>query len=64
MHVLKFKSKYSITLYNIVFLLLTLNKYLPVGCEKRVVMFWKLYFKAYFIQQFIIAPNWDKLRPY
>ena len=42
---------------NIVFLLLTLNKYLSVGCERQVIMFRKLYFKAYFIQQFIIAPN-------
>ena len=49
---------------NIVFLLLTLNKYFSVGCERQVIMFWKPYFKAYFIQQFIIAPNWNKLRPY
>ena len=48
---------------NIVFLLLTLNKYLSVGCERQVIMFWKSYFKAYFIQQFIIAPNWNKLWP-
>ena len=47
---------------NIVFLLLTLNKYLSVGCERQVIMFWKPYFKAYFIQQFIIEPNWNKLR--
>ena len=26
---------------NIVFLLLTLNKYLSVGCESQVIMFWK-----------------------
>ena len=26
---------------NIVFLLLTLNKHLSVGCEKQVMMFWK-----------------------
>ena len=44
---------------NIGFLLLTLNKYLPVGCERQI-MFWK----PYFIQQFIIAPNWNKLRPH
>ena len=49
---------------NIVFLLLTLNKYLSVGCERQVIMFWKPYFEAYFIQQFVIAPNWNKLRPY
>ena len=49
---------------NIVFLLLTLNKYLSVGCERQVIMFWKPYFKAYFIQQFIIAPNCNKLRPH
>ena len=48
---------------NIVFLLLTLSKYLSVGCERQVIMFWKPYFKAYFIQQFVIAPNWNKLRP-
>ena len=47
---------------NRVFLLLTLNKYLSVGCERQVIMFWKPYFKAYFMQQFIIAPNWNKLR--
>ena len=49
---------------NIVFLLLTLNKYLSVGCEGQVIMFWKPYFKAYFIQQFIIAPNWNKIQPH
>ena len=43
---------------NIVFLLWTLNKYLLIGCERQVIMFWK----PYFIQQFIIAPNWYKLR--
>ena len=48
---------------NIVFLLLTLSKYLSVGCERQVKKFWKPYFQAYFIQQFIIAPNWNKLRP-
>ena len=47
---------------NIVFLLLTLNKYLSVGCERQVIMFWKPYFKAYSTQQFIIARNWNKLR--
>ena len=47
---------------NIVFPLLTLNKYLSVGCERQVVMFWKPYFKAYFFQQFIITPNWNKLQ--
>ena len=26
---------------NIVFLLLTLNKYLSAGCERQVIMFWK-----------------------
>ena len=26
---------------NIVFLFLTLNKYLTVGCERQVIMFWK-----------------------
>ena len=30
----------SIYVY-IVFLLLTLNKYLSVGCERQVIMFWK-----------------------
>ena len=49
---------------NIVFLLLTLNKYFSVGCERQVIMFWKPYFKAYFIQQFIIARNWKKIRPH
>ena len=49
---------------NIVFLLLTLNKYLSVGCAWRVIMFRKPYFKAYFIQKFIIAPNCNKLRPH
>ena len=49
---------------NIVFLLLTLNKYFSVGCERQVIIFWKPYFKAYFIQQFIIACNWNKLRPH
>ena len=49
---------------NIVFLLLTLNKYLSVWCERQVIMFWKPYFKAYFIQQFVTAPNWNKLRPH
>ena len=47
---------------SIVFLVLTLNKYLPVGCERRAIMFWKPYFKVFFIQQFIIAPNWNKLQ--
>ena len=28
---------------NIVSLLLTLNKYLSVGCERQVLMFWKPY---------------------
>ena len=49
---------------NIVFLLLTLNKYLSVGCERQVTMFWKPYFKAYFVQQFIIVPSWNKSRPH
>ena len=26
---------------NVVFLLLTLNKYLSVGCERQVIIFWK-----------------------
>ena len=43
---------------NIVFLLWTLNKHLLIGCERQVIMFWK----PYFIQQFIIAPSWYKLR--
>ena len=47
---------------NIVFEILTLKKYLSVECERQVIMFWKPYFKAYFIQQFIIEPNWNKLR--
>ena len=80
MHVFKFKNKYSKTLFlcfcfffvdfdhshniNIVFLILILNKYLSVGYERRVIMFWKLYFKAYFIQQFMTAPNSNKLRPH
>ena len=42
---------------NIVFLLLTLNKCLSVGCERQVIMFSKPYFKVYFIMQFVIAPN-------
>ena len=49
---------------SIVFLLLTLNKYLPVRCERRVIMFWKPYFKACFIEQFISAPNWNNVRPH
>ena len=49
---------------NIIFLLLALNKCLSVGCERQVTMFWKPYFKVYFIQQFVIAPNWNKLRPH
>ena len=49
---------------NIDFLLSTLNKYLSVGCERQVIMFWKPYFKVYFIQQFIIAPSWNKLPPH
>ena len=49
---------------SIVFLLLTLNKYSPVGCEIRVKMLLKPYFKVSFIQQFIIAPNWNKFRPH
>ena len=49
---------------NIDFLLSTLNKYLSVGCERQVIMFWKPYFKVYFIQQFIIAPNRNKLPPH
>ena len=49
--------------YHIVFLLLTLNKYLSVGWERQVIMFWK-HKKRYicficFIQWFIIAQNWD-----
>ena len=51
---LKLKDKYSMSCsgvfavdvdlsqhINIMFLLLTLNKYLAVGCERRVIMFWK-----------------------
>ena len=49
---------------NIVFLLLTLNKCLSVGCERQVIMFSKPYFKVYFIMQFVIAPNWNRLRPH
>ena len=29
---------------NIVFVLLTLNKYLSAGCERQVIVFWKRYF--------------------
>ena len=87
LHMFKIKSKYSMTLFwcfhcwldhswhiNIVFQLLTLNKYLSVGCERHVIMFWKTQIaicffhnkrcKAYFIQQFIIAPSWNKLWPH
>ena len=49
---------------NIVFLLLVLNEYFSVRCERQTAMFWKPYFKTYFIQQFIIEPNWNKLRPH
>ena len=49
---------------SIVFLLWTLKKYLPVGCERQVIMFWKPYSKAYFIQQFTIAANWNKFQPH
>ena len=45
---------------NIVFRLLTLCKYFSGGCKRQAIMFWKLYFKAYFIQQFIIAPKRNK----
>ena len=58
---------------NIVFLLLILKKYVPAGCERRVIMFSKhkkamyLFYneicKTYFIQQFITVPNWNKLWP-
>ena len=54
---------------SIVFLLLTLNEYVSVGCERQVIMFWKqkkrhicfvikvhsLYHSAIYI----IAPNWN-----
>ena len=56
---------------NIVFLLLTLNKFLPVECKRQVnnvlktqktkYLFHNKSSKAYFIQWFIIAPNWNKL---
>ena len=53
---------------NKVFLLLTLNKYLPVGCERQVnVLRTKkaIYLfrnkKTHFIQRFIIAPNWNNM---
>ena len=49
---------------NIFFLLLTLNKCLSVECERQVIMFWKSYFKVYFTQHFVIAPNWNKVRPH
>ena len=49
---------------NVVFLRLTLNKCLSVECERQVIMFWKPYFKIYFIQHFVITPNWNKLRPH
>ena len=56
----------------IVFLRLNLNKYLSAGCERPVVIIWKhkktIYLfckkncKAYFVKQFIIAPNWNELK--
>ena len=55
---------------NILFLLLTLNTDLSVECERQIIMLWKhraMYLfrskscKAYFIQWFIIASNWNKL---
>ena len=55
---------------SIVFLLLTLIKHLSVECERQVIvlktqkvtfLFGNKSCKAYFIQQFIIAPNWNKL---
>ena len=55
---------------NIVFLLLTLNKCLSVGCERQVIIFWK-HKKRYTcfvikvampIQSAIyLAPNWNEL---
>ena len=42
---------------DIVFLLLTLNKYFSDQCERQAIMFSKPFLKAYFIQQFITAPN-------
>ena len=54
---------------DILFLLLTLNKYLSLVCEKQVIIFWKhtkkihlfcnKIYKSYFIQRFIIALNWN-----
>ena len=54
LNVFKVKDKYSMTYssvfivdfdhsqqINIVFLLLTLNKYMSVVCERKVIMFWK-----------------------
>ena len=54
----KFRNKYSFVFIvdfdhsqhiSIVFLLLTLNKCLSVGCERQVIMFSKPYFKVSFI---------------
>ena len=75
MHVFKFKNKYNMPSFffvfivgfdhsqhiDIVFLLLTLHKYLSLGCERQVIMFWQLCCKACFIQQFIIAANWNEI---
>ena len=56
----------------IVFLRSNLNKYLSAGCERPVAIIWKhkkmIYlfcnknFKAYFVKQFIVAPNWNELK--
>ena len=54
---------------SIVFLLLTLNKHVSVGCERQVIMFWKqkkrhicFVLKVHGLFQsaiYIIAPNWN-----
>ena len=54
---------------NIVLLLLTLNKFLwtshnVLKIQKAIYLYRNERCKAYFIQRFIIAPNWNKLWTY
>ena len=67
---LKVNTAWHSWLINIVFLFLSLNKYLAVGCERQVIMktqkaiSFVLNKKSHFIQRFIVAPIRNKLWTY
>ena len=44
---------------NIVFLLLTLNKHLSVGCERQVIIFWKS--RTFWLLVLTLLPRWCKI---